>query len=73
MQTPEQLDMGLEGQLQKTISTNENNSLHSAPELAELTKCVNIPRKEFCTKTKNNSLLYNCVKFDSTCKTALKN
>lgn len=52
MQTSEQLDMGLEGQLQKAISTNENNSIHSAPELAELTKCVNIPRKEFCNKGK---------------------
>ena len=52
MQTSEQLDMGLEGQLQKAISTNENNSIHSAPELAELTKCVNIPRKEFWNKEK---------------------
>ena len=38
---------GSRGTVTKTISTNENNSLHSAPELAELTKCVNIPRKEF--------------------------
>ena len=52
MQTIEQLDMSLEGQLQKTISTNKNNSLHRAPELAELTKCVKIPRKEFCKKKK---------------------
>ena len=52
MLTTEQIDMGLEGQLQKAISTNENNSIHSAPELAELTKCVNIPRKEFCNKEK---------------------
>lgn len=69
MQTSEQSDMGLEGQLQKAISTKENNSI-----LAELTKCVNIPRKEFCNKEKkNNSWLYNCVKLDSTGKTALKN
>lgn len=47
MQTSEQSDMGLEGQLQKAISTKENNSI-----LAELTKCVNIPRKEFCNKEK---------------------
>ena len=52
MQTTEQLDMGLEGQLLTAISTNENNSIHSAPELAELTKCVNIPRKKFCNKNK---------------------
>ena len=51
--TTEQLGMGLEGLLQKAISTNKNNSLHRAPELAELTKCVKIPRKEKKKNPKN--------------------